>query len=193
MRTKGYLLILAALAAGTAFGAEPDRGLRFSAPEGFLPPMTAIAAVKGGAPGPGAKDFRPVASVADYKDTLALPGEGPFDVWWQPREGKAVRVLCGFAAKEPGVKEIKLATLLGVVRVRGDKLPRASLVVVAPQGDPGPDEKGHFAVQMAPDYRAEMAVPEGFYSVWIKPANGARAQRVEDRVRVLAGKRTEVE
>src|SRR5438477_256921 len=42
--------------------------------------------------------------------------------------------------------------------------------------------------QVGSDYRVEMPAPEGFYAVWLVPANGARAQRIEDRIRVLPGK-----
>ena len=58
--------------------------------------------------------------------------------------------------------------------------------------DPGPGEKGHTAIQTASDYRVEMAVPAGTYAVWVVPANGAKAQRVDDSVRVQAGRSVKV-
>jgi hypothetical protein len=33
-----------------------------------------------------------------------------------------------------------------------------------------------------------MAVPPGDYAVWVVPESGARARRVVDKIRVLAGK-----
>ena len=48
------------------------------------------------------------------------------------------------------------------------------------------------AVQVATEYRVGMGVPPGAYAVWVVPANGAKAQRVADNVRVQAGKSVRV-
>jgi hypothetical protein len=165
-----------------------DRGVSFSAADGLLPAMKNIVIVKAGEPGPGAPKHKAVAETAKYKEMVKLPGDGPFDIWWQPKNGIAVRVVSGVKLKAGELREIKIDNYLGIVTVRGDDLPRAGLVTIAAQDDPGPDEKGHVPVQTAKEYRVEMAVPEGFYSLWITPDNGGRPRKVNDRFRVLAGK-----
>ena len=82
--------------------------------------------------------------------------------------------------------------LLSTPPEKWDLRAKADRVVVTATDDPGPDEKGHTPVQVGGDYRVEMPVPEGFYAVWVVPANGARARRVADRVRVLPGRTTRV-
>jgi hypothetical protein len=122
---------------------------------------------------------------------LALPADGPVEVWVKPKGGIAVKA----ATLNPDagkVHDLTLADVLGVIEVIGDGLPRAEKVVVTGVRDPGPGEKGHVAVQIASDYRAAMLVPTGTYAVWVVPANGARPQRVDDNVRVPAGRTTRV-
>ncbi len=94
-----------------------------------------------------------------------------------------------------GKREIvgnELMNLEKAKEVFGDNLPRADKVVITDTRDPGPGEKGHVAVQVASDYRTDMAVPPGTYAVWVVPANGAKAQKVEDNVRVQAGRSVKV-
>ncbi|HEY8504635.1 MAG TPA: hypothetical protein VIL46_08635 [Gemmataceae bacterium] len=181
------VLALLALAAPAARGDEGP-GLRFVPPEFPLPALKSLTLTPPDDPGPGAAAHRPLAAVTEYARTLKLPGEGPYAVWWQPREGKAIPLLRDVRAEDDAVREVRLADHLGVVRVRGRDLPRAEFLVLTPPDDPGPDEQGHAPVQTARDYRQEMAVPPGFYAVWMKPANGSRAQRIERKVRVLPGK-----
>ncbi|MBY0459920.1 MAG: hypothetical protein K2V38_21595 [Gemmataceae bacterium] len=123
---------------------------------------------------------------------VALPGEGPFEVWVKPKGGIAVKVVEKLEVKAGSTHELKLGDVLGVVEVFGDNFPRAAKVVLTDPRDPGPGEKGHVAVQLASDYRVEMGVPPGVYAVWVVPANGAKAQRVEDSVRVQAGRSVRV-
>jgi hypothetical protein len=61
-------------------------------------------------------------------------------------------------------------------------------LIVTPYDDEGPETKKHVVIQTASDTRAEMAVPPGDYAVWVVPESGARARRVVDKIRVLAGK-----
>lgn len=190
MRLATSLLSLLIL---NGFGLAAEGGLCFTAADNLLPPMKSIAVVKAGEPGPGAAKHKAVAETAKYKEAVKLPGEGPYDVWWQPKSGKAVRVLSGMKVKDGETKDIKIDDHLGVVVFRGDDQPRASLITVAPQDDPGPDEKGHAPVQTATDIRVEMVVPAGFYSLWVTPQNGARPRKVNDRFRVTAGKVTQLD
>jgi hypothetical protein len=133
-----------------------------------------------------------VGELKTFDKPLALPTDGPFEVWVKPKNGIAVKVLDKLAAKAGQTHDLKLGDLLGTVEVFGDNFPRADKIVLTDTRDPGPGEKGHVAVQTATDYRVEMAVPPGTYSVWVVPANGAKAQRVEDNVRVQAGRSVRV-
>lgn len=125
-------------------------------------------------------------------ERLALPGTGPFEVWVKPKGGIAVKAADTLRLKAGKLSELKLGDLLGAVEVFGDNFPRAEKIVLTDTRDPGPGEKGHVAIQEAKDYRMEMLVPSGRYAVWVVPANGAKAQRVEDDVRVLAGRTVKV-
>src|SRR5262245_6178883 len=182
MRLAVVMLFLVPVAAVAA-----DRTVRFSAPMYFLPPVKAVVITQAGAPGPGATKHQPRASVAELKDEAKLSAEGPFDVWFVPKDGKPVKALANFKANE-GTTEVKLNDHLGVIRFDGDDQPRGTLLVTA-YDDPGPELKGHVVVQTAGDTRrVEMAVPPGDYAVWVVPDSGARARKVVDKVRVHAGK-----
>lgn len=129
-----------------------------------------------------------VVTVTNYTKKAELLSVGPFDVDVIPADGLPVRAV----EKWKPAAELKLSEYLGSVFVRGDDLPRSSVVLVVPVDDPGPDEKGHKPVQRAKEYKTTMVVPPGFYAVWIKPDNGARAQKIADKIRVLAGRETNV-
>lgn len=123
---------------------------------------------------------------------LTLPSEGPFEVWVKPKGGVSVKAIDGLKVAAGKTHDVKLGEIFGVVEVFGDNFPRADKVVVTDVRDSGPGEKGHVAVQVASDYRTEMLVPVGTYAVWVVPANGAKAQRVEDNVRIQAGRSSRV-
>jgi hypothetical protein len=129
-----------------------------------------------------------VGELTKFDKSLALPGSGPFEVWVKPKDGIAVKAVEKLAVKDGQTHELKLGDVLGMVEVFGDNFPRAEKVVLTDTRDPGPGEKGHVAIQWVKDYRIEMCVPPGTYAVWVVPANGAKAQRVEDNIRVHAGR-----
>ncbi|QJW97353.1 hypothetical protein [Frigoriglobus tundricola] len=131
-------------------------------------------------------------ALTDFAKAKPLPGTGPFEVWVKPKGGLAVKVHDKLVVPAGTAHELKLGDVLGVVEVFGDTFPRADKIVLTDTRDPGPGEKGHVAVQSARDYRTEMAVPPGTYAVWVVPANGACAQKVEDNVRVQAGRSVKV-
>jgi hypothetical protein len=133
-----------------------------------------------------------VGELTKLDQPLALPADGPFAVWVKPKDGIAVKALDKLTVKAGQTHDLKLGDVLGAVEVFGDNFPRADKVVITDPSDPGPGEKGHVAVQVASDYRVEMLVPVGTYAVWVVPANGAKAQRVEDNVRVPAGRSVRV-
>jgi hypothetical protein len=175
------------LGAGLA-AADGGRALKvIESPAG--PAVESVTVYKAGETAGKAK---PVATITKFGEAAALTVEGPFDVYAKPKDGQAVRVAAKLAVKPNATHELKLADVLGSVTVFGDNLPRAEKVVLTAPDDPGPGEKGHAAVQAATDYRVEMVAPEGLYAVWVVPANGARPQKVEDKVRVHAGRTARV-
>ena len=175
------------LIAGTACGADDDRLLKVSTQRG-IPAVESVTVYQ-------TKDGKRETvgdALTTFDKSKPLPGDGPFEVWVKPKGGIAVKVLDKLTVAAGKTHELKLGEVLGVVEVFGDTFPRADRIVLTDTRDPGPGEKGHVAVQAAGDYRVEMCVPPGAYAVWVVPANGARAQKVEDNVRVQAGRSVRV-
>jgi hypothetical protein len=133
-----------------------------------------------------------VCEVSKFDKPCILPNEGPFEVLVKPKGGIPIKVAENLTVKSGQIHELKLGELIGSVEVFGDNFPRADKIVLTDERDPGPGEKGHVAVQVATEYRIDMAAPPGFYAVWAVPANGAKAQRIVERVRVMAGKSVRV-
>jgi hypothetical protein len=65
----------------------------------------------------------------------------PYEVWWQPKDGIAVKIIGGLTLKDGEQREIKVTDYLGVISFRGDGQPRAGLVTIAPQDDPVPTRR----------------------------------------------------
>ena len=174
------------LFASAAVAADTDRALKVSTQRG-IPAVERVSVYQ-------TKDGKRavVGELAKFDTALALPNDGPFEVWVKPKAGVAVKVHDKLTVKAGATHELKLGDVLGTVEVFGDNFPRAAKVVLTDTRDAGPGEKGHVAVQVATDYRIAMAVPPGADAVWVVPANGAKAQRVEDNVRVQAGRSVRV-
>ena len=147
-----------------------------------LPPFQEIALYDAGATKLRAK--------LESGKPITLPGTGPFDVIATPKDGVPVRVA---TVKSEARQVLQLADVLGTIEVFADNLPRAAAIVVTATDDPGPGERGHVVILRATDYRVEMVVPDGTYAVWVIPANGARAQKIRDNLRVLAGRSHRIE
>jgi hypothetical protein len=133
-----------------------------------------------------------VGEFTKFDKPLMLSGEGPFEVMVKPKGGIPVLAVEKLKVKAGESYELKTGDVLGAVEVFGDNFPRADKVVLTDVKDPGPGEKGHVAIQSASDYRVDMLAPPGMYAVWVVPANGAKAQRVVDNVRVQAGRNVRV-
>ncbi|MDB5313769.1 MAG: hypothetical protein JWO38_7971 [Gemmataceae bacterium] len=186
--------VVAAVLVGvvSATAADGDRQLKVVSSKA-LPAIESVVIYPAGAVKPGKDRPKPILTVTKFGEPVTLPGDGPVDVYAKPKGGVEVLAAGKLAVKAGPAHELKLGDVLGVVEVlQTDDSPRAEKIVVTAADDPGPDEKGHVAVQVGSDYRTEMAVPEGFYAVWVVPASGARAQRVADRIRVLPGRTTRV-
>ena len=176
--------------------ADADRTLKV-VPSKSLPAIESILVYASESIKPGKDRPKPVFVWKFDKgipaDATATLGEGPFHITVKPKDGIEVLVAAKLNIKPGQTHELKLGDLLGVVEVfQKDGFPKVDRIVLTAPDDSGPDEKGHVAVQLGSDYRVEMPVTEGFYAVWLVPANGARAQRIEERLRVLPGKNVRV-
>lgn len=170
-----------------SLGADADRTLLVEVAKS-LPAFSEIAVYRTD----DAKWLKPVARLEAGKPAK-LVAAGPFDVIATPKGGLPVTIAHKLEIKPGTTHALRLADFVGVVEVFGDNFPRAEAIVITAKDDPGPGEKGHAPMQRASDYRTDMVVPDGKYAVWVIPANGARAQKVRDDVRVLAGHRERVE
>ncbi|HYH67142.1 MAG TPA: hypothetical protein VD866_20770 [Urbifossiella sp.] len=180
------LALAAILLASAARADEPARLAVVGAKS--QPAIESVAVYRAVAQSRSAKP-KAVVTATKLDQPLALPDGGPFTVFVTPKGGAAVVVERNVKVEAGKTHTIKLVEKLGVIDVfRRDDSPRVGKIVATDPFDAGPDEKGHVPVQTAADFRVEMLVPEGDYAVWVVPENGARAIRVADRVRVLAGR-----
>ena len=114
-----------------------------------------------------------------------------FDVWWSPVKGRSVQMVKALPMTEPTI-EIQPADYLGLVRVTGTNLARSEVIMLTPPGTEA------FAVrasniQSTDRYGKDMALPPGFYDLWIEPSDGGRAERVVEKLEVVAGKVTVID
>jgi len=137
----------------------------------------------------GKQQPKPVTTVKFRGGAEIRLGGGVYHIYVKPKDGIEILIAEKVSIKAGQTRALKLGDLLGVVEVfQKEGLPKVDRIVLTAPDDSGPGAKGHRPVQIGSDYRVEMPVAEGFYAVWLVPANGARAQRIEDRIRVLPGK-----
>jgi len=132
-----------------------------------------------------------VLEMTDFTKPMPMDSSGKNDVYFTPKVGVMVKAMSAWQPKA-GSNSIQLSDYLGTAIVFGEELPRADSIVLTEESDPGPGEKGHVAVQKVADYKSELIAPAGFYSVWIVPSNGVKAQRIAERIRIRAGRETRV-
>ncbi len=179
-------MILTLLWVISAEAADSDRQLQVLTYRG-LPPLEKVVVYQ-----TKNNQRATVAESSTFDEPLVLRKEGPFEVWVKPKGGIAVPVADKLIIGSGTTYDLKLADRLGTIEVIGDDFPRAERIVITALRDPGPGERGHTPLQIATAYRVPMCVPPGMYEVWVVPANGAKAQRVEDNVRVQAGRSVKV-
>lgn len=180
-------VILLGLCGPLAMSADPERQLRV-VPSKSVPAIESVSVYR---LVDGKREI--VAELSNFEKQMSLPSDGPFIIIGRPKTGIPITLADEVTVKAGTTFDLKLSNVIGSVEVFGDNFPRAEKIVLTQERDPGPGEKGHVPVQEVKDYRTEMAAPPGFYAVWIVPANGARAQRVADRIRIQASKSVRVE
>ena len=176
--------------------AEPTakREVKFMLPaDAGFPAPKKLVLVKGGVPGPGQAKHQAILEITTLGKAVKLPDAGPFDVWWIPQhDGMATKILAGESFKE-GLREIALLEIVGGVRVRGDNRARPQIIALTEPNAPGPDDAGYAPLATCKEFRSEMIVPTGFYALWFRGGNSARAEKLESKLKVLAGKIVEVD
>jgi hypothetical protein len=95
----------------------------------------------------------------------------------------------GLVHKHREILEVPPENYLGVVRVDGAGLPQPKLIGFTKPGGYGPDSGSWFkrVGQTANQYGATIVVPAGEWDLWIRPADGTPAFRLEQKARVEAG------
>jgi hypothetical protein len=185
------LAVLALFAFASVSSADEKRTLTVTTSKA-LPKIESVSVYKAGAAITGKEKAKP-GLTAKFGEAIALPDDGPFDVYVKPKGQENVLAAAKLGVKAGKSHEVKLGDLFGTVQVfQTDDSPRLGKIVITSQDDPGPDEKGHVAVQVGTEYREELVVPDGVYAVWLVSGNGARGQRIADRIRVLAGRNVRV-
>jgi hypothetical protein len=172
--------------------AHPE--VKFMLPQdaGFPEPKKLVF-VKAGAPGPGQMKHQAILEITALGKAAKLPDAGPFDVWWFPHhDGMATKIMAAESFKV-GLREIALLEIVGGVRVRGDNRARPQLMALTEPNAPGPDDEVYAPLATCKEFKSEMIVPAGFYALWFRGGNSARAEKLESKLKVLAGKIVEVD
>ena len=186
MRWLALILLLMPL--GSTASADPESGFRIVADRVIVPEVARIVVTRAGSPAPGEPKHVPLAVQADSKKPIAVEAGATVDVWLIPKVGVPLRFADGIRVEAGKVRELRPGDAFGILTIRGENLPRLGRIVVTAEDDPGPDEKGHRRLQFADDYKTDIVVPAGTVRIWIVPHNGARATKIDDAVRILAGR-----
>jgi hypothetical protein len=187
-----FALTLSAFLLAADPKAQPE--VKFTLPDdaGFPAPKKLVL-VKAGAPGPGQAKHQAIVEITTLGKPVKLPEAGPFDVWWvSQHDGMATKILANESFKE-GIREIALLEIVGGVRVRGDNRARPQIIALAEPNAPGPDDEGYAPLATCKEFKTEMIVPAGFYALWFRGGNSARAEKLDNKLKVLAGKIVEVD
>jgi hypothetical protein len=88
--------------------------------------------------------------------------------------------------------EIQPADFLGLVRVTGTNLPRSEAIMLTPPGTEAFAVRAR-NIQSTDRYGKDMALPPGFYDLWVEPSDAGRAERVVEKPEVVAGKVTVID
>ncbi len=169
------------------------RGLKVLAPTTMpLPELSTIIVAKAGGwanrpevPG----YFTPITESRTYDREIRIssPDES-YDIVWKPKEGMSVRMMAGVKFEKEEMVEVKPEDYLTLVKVTGNGLPNPKKIAFsAPDAYgldyPAFDRRG----QIATAFGETFVVPVGVWDLWIKPADGSAAYRVEQKVEIKPG------
>lgn len=170
------------------------RAINIPKPEIQWPALTKFALRESGATAPDANFAPPSAAEASNYGEIRLPSDKKYDLWFVPKQGRAVLMLKDYSIAERVVKDEKVEEHLGLIQVSSDKKPERIGVVKSGAG--GPEANGgfsYFPVQEGTKLGEPMVVPPGEYDVYLIMGNGQKAILVEEKLRVKAGEVSKVE
>ena len=171
------------------------RAIKVLPPEKLkLPALKELALVEAGRVGPDVpSNYDPEADGKQYGEEIRLPSTKEYDLLWIPAEGKYVRLVQKLSIQERKLVEVRPDEYLGVVRVHGGGLPQPEMIAITEVDRFGPNVPSNFRpVQFSSAYGKDMVVPAGTYDVWLKPADGGRSFKLEEKLAVAAGQVVEI-
>jgi hypothetical protein len=177
---------------------RPQRSITVLKPGIELPAMKAIVVVAAkDADNPNAAIRIGNAGETDkYNEPIRIPPDvktEKFDVVWLPKDGRRIILVRDLAFdQEHSSHEIKPDEYIGLVRLGGKDLPKATAIYLAEPGD-NKMTVPISAVQKAKKYGEDMAAPPGTYDIYIDVADEKRRELVAEKLEVKAGRVTEVE
>jgi hypothetical protein len=119
-----------------------------------------------------------------YNQVFRLPPGVQFDVYWTPKEGKAICMIHNFIIKDADTVEIRPEEYLGFIRVSGKGLPPAKEIWVTAAGTTTPIFPSE-VVQQGKGYGVDLVLPAGHYDVWLLPGDPPKSEKPEEKLKEL--------
>jgi hypothetical protein len=119
-----------------------------------------------------------------YNQNFRLPVGRHFDVYWAPKEGKAICMIRNFTVDDANVVEIRPEEYIGFIRVTGKGLPPAKEIWVTPAGTTQPIFASE-VVQQSKGYGENMMLPAGSYDIWLLPGDPPKTEKPEEKLKEL--------
>jgi len=165
--------------------ASGRRAVKVVQPEIELLPMKEILLTEADAPGGDTLYSYVKAKTDKYGEEIRIPsGTVKYDLFWIPKEGRALRMAKELTFPERKVVSIKPEDYLGLIRVKGEGT--AKQILAVPEGSPG-NTRASYTIQAAKKFGDLMIVPAGKYDIWVDE------NVIEEGLEVAAGKLYELE
>jgi hypothetical protein len=162
------------------------RAVKVVQPAIELLPMKEILLTEADAPGGNTLYNYVKAKVSAYGEEIRIPSATTkYDLFWIPKEGRALRMAKNLTFPESQVVEIKPEDYLGLIRVKGTGA--VKIIVVVPAGSPGGSTRNNYTTQDTKKFGDVMIVPVGKYDVYVDD------NLIEEGLDVKAGKLHELE
>ena len=130
---------------------------------------------------------QPAMTIKEFgKKSRVLKSPEGYDFYWEGKEGLVVEIATGVKIADDELLELRLEDYLGLIRIKGEGLPKPSLIQITRRGT------GSISIfQEAKEFGVDMVVKAGTYNVWILDENNEKTTLEED-LEVEAGKVTEL-
>lgn len=167
------------------------RAINVPQPRIQWPALARFALKEAGAAAPDANVPTPSAAEVTNYGEIRLPSDKKYDLWFVPKQGRAILMLKSYSIAERVVKDEKVEDHLGLIQVSSDKKPERIGVVTTGSG--GPDTAMYYFPVQEGKLGDLMVVPAGEYDVYLIMGKGQKAVLAEEKLRVKAGEVTKVE